>query len=441
MSETVIQFGSGNFLRGFFDDFLNILNEKGLYDGKAVIVQPTASETYKKINSQNGVYNLYLRGIEKGREVSVHRKITSVTGAISPYADFDGFLKLSENPDFRFIVSNTTEAGIKYDENDKFSDRPQNSFPGKLTRFLYERYKNKLNGFVILSCELIDNNGKELESCVLKYAESWDLGEGFISFIKNENIFCNTLVDRIVTGYPKDEAEEIIKSLGYEDRLIDTGEIYHLWVIEGDFEKELPLKAAGLNVIWTDDVSPYKKRKVRVLNGCHTSMVFPGLLSGIETVGECLNDGLMRRYIEKCLFGCILPVLGDNEENREFASDVLDRFSNPYIKHQLKSIALNSVSKYTARVLPTVKDYFNLHKTCPKTLVFALAALIEYYKKGEPQDGEYALDFIKNNDTPEILKNSRLWGEDISFLEKETAECLTHIRNDGIREGIKWAVS
>lgn len=441
MKETVIQFGSGNFLRGFFDDFLNTLNEKKLYEGKVVIVQPTNSETYKTINDQKGEYNLYLRGIEKGKEIVRHRKITSVSRAVNPYRDFKGFLKLAENPDFRFIISNTTEAGIKYDETDKFSDQPQNSFPGKLTRFLYERYTNKLNGFIILSCELIDNNGKELRNCVLKYAESWNLGKGFINFVKNENTFCNTLVDRIVTGYPKEEADEICKKIGYEDKLIDTGEIYHLWVIEGDFEKELPLKTAGLNVIWTSDVTPYKKRKVRVLNGCHTSMVFPCLLAGIETVGDCLKDELLHKYIEKCLFGCILPVLGENDANRDFAYDVLERFSNPYIKHQLKAIALNSVSKYTARVLPTVTDYVREYKKCPKALIFSLAALIEYYKNNEPQDEQYAVEFIKNNEVKEILKNSELWGEDISFAENEVAECLEQIRQNGIREAVKWAIS
>lgn len=359
MKETVLQFGTGNFLRGFADYFIDALNKQGLYDGKIVVVSPTNSKAVEKINAQKGRYNLILRGIENGEEISSINEINSISCAVNPYADFDGFLSLAKNPDLRFIISNTTEAGISFDDICKITDKPAGSFPAKLTQFLYERYKNNLNGFVILACELIDNNGKELEKCVLKYAEKWNLSDDFISWIKTENTFCNTLVDRIVTGYPKDEAEHIFDEIGYRDNLLDTAEPYHLWVIEGDFEDELPFQKAGFNVIWTDNVAPYKKMKVRILNGSHTSLVFPSLLCGVETVGESLKDEQLNAFLNTCLFDYILPMLDNTDEIKSFANAVLERFSNPYIRHLWKSISLNSVSKFTARVLPTVNDYID----------------------------------------------------------------------------------
>ncbi|MDE6660101.1 MAG: tagaturonate reductase, partial [Eubacterium sp.] len=273
MKEKIIQFGTGNFLRGFADSFVDEMNKQGLFDGKIAIVSPTNSKTIEVLNQQDCIYNLYLRGIENGKEVCEHSEIHSISRAINPYADFDAYLALAHNPDFRFIISNTTEAGIEYVADNQLADKPAKSFPAKLTQLLYERYKAGLNGFVVLACELIDNNGKELQNCVLNYAMQWELGEEFCNWITEENTFCNTLVDRIVTGYPKDEAEALCPN----DALLDTAEIYHLWVIEGNFENELPLQKAGFNVVWTDDVSPFKKRKVRVLNGAHTSMVFPAM--------------------------------------------------------------------------------------------------------------------------------------------------------------------
>ncbi|MGN1202910.1 MAG: tagaturonate reductase, partial [Eubacterium sp.] len=359
MKETVLQFGTGNFLRGFADYFIDELNKQNLYEGKIVVISPTDSKTVDKINTQNGRYNLYLRGIENGKEVCKHTEINSISRAINPYKDFKGFITLAENPHLRFIISNTTEAGICFDNTCKLSDKPASSFPAKLTQLLYQRYKNKLEGFIIFTCELIDNNGKELEKCVLEYAKLWNLESEFSLWIKNKNTFCNTLVDRIVTGYPVNEAEKIFDEIGYHDALLDTAEPYHLWVIETDFENELPLQKAGFNVIWTDDVSPYKKMKVRILNGSHTLLVFPSLLCGMETVGESLKDEQLSSYLDKCIFGYILATLGQTQENRRFANAVLERFKNPYIKHLWKSISLNSVSKFTVRVLPTVTDYID----------------------------------------------------------------------------------
>lgn len=441
MKETVLQFGTGNFLRGFVDYFIDALNKQGLYDGKIVVVSPTNSKAVEKINAQNGRYNLISRGIENGKEVYKRTEITAISRAVNPYADFDGFLSLAENPDLRFIISNTTEAGISFDDTCKITDKPANSFPAKLTQFLFERYKNNLNGFVILTCELVDNNGKELEKCVVKYAEKWQLGDNFISWIKNENTFCNTLVDRIVTGYPKDEPEQIFDGIGYRDELLDAAEPYHLWVIEGDFENELPLKKAGFNIIWTNDVSPYKKMKVRILNGSHTLWVFPSMLCDVETVGESLKDGQLNAFLNTCLFDYILPMLDDNEENKQFAKAVMERFANPFIRHLWKSISLNSVSKFVVRVLPTVNDYIDKNNRLPKPLVFSLACLIEYYKANEVTDSEYAVDYIKNNDIKSILSNTALWGKDLSGMVDAVSESLERIHRDGIREAIKWSMS
>lgn len=441
MKETVLQFGTGNFLRGFADYFINELNEQGLYGGKIVVVSPTNSKSVDKINAQNGKYNLILRGIENGKEVSSINEIDSINRAINPYENFKGFLSLTKNPDLRFIISNTTEAGICFDNTCKITDKPADSFPAKLTQFLYQRYKAGLNGFVILSCELIDNNGKELEKCVIKYAEKWELGKDFITWIKSENTFCNTLVDRIVTGYPKDEAELIFDEIGYRDNLLDTAEPYHLWVIEGDFEDELPLQKAGFNVIWTDNVKPYKKMKVRILNGSHTSLVFPSLLCNVETVGESLKDEQLNAFLNTCIFDYILPMLDDTDEIKSFANAVLERFSNPYIRHLWKSISLNSVSKFTARVLPTVNDYIDKKNSMPKPLVFSLACLIEYYKANEVTDSECVVNYIKNNDIKSILSNTALWGKDLSGMLDIVNESLERIHRNGVREAIRWSMS
>ncbi|MGN0457810.1 MAG: tagaturonate reductase [Eubacterium sp.] len=441
MKERILQFGTGNFLRGFADCFIDTLNKKGLYDGKIVIVSPTNSKSVDKINAQEGKYNLILRGIDNGEELCKRTLIEAVSRAVNPYADFDGFVSLAENPDLRFIISNTTEAGICFDDTCKITDRPASSFPAKLTQLLYKRYQTGLDGFVILSCELIDNNGKRLEECVLEYAGLWNLENAFIQWIKSENSFCNTLVDRIVTGYPKDEADGIFKQIGYRDELLDTAEPYHLWVIEGNFENELPLQKAGFNVIWTDDVAPYKKMKVRILNGSHTSLVFPSLLCGVEAVGESLKDGQLNAFLNTCLFDYILPMLDDTDENRQFANAVLERFANPYIRHLWKSISLNSVSKFTARVLPTVNDFIDKNNSVPKPLVFSLACLIEYYKTNDVTDDKTAVDYIKNNDIKNILSNTDLWGQDLSVMLDIVSESLERIHLDGIREAIKWSMS
>ncbi len=440
MKEKIIQFGTGNFLRGFTDYFIDKLNKENLYDGKVVIVSPTDSKTVDILNEQNCRYNLYLRGIESGKEICERTEIRSISKAVNPYRDFDEYIKLAENPDFRFIISNTTEAGIAFSAENNFTDKPAKSFPAKLTQLLYARYKAGLNGFVILSCELIDNNGKELEKYVLDYARLWGLGEVFCKWVSNENDFCNTLVDRIVTGYPKDEAEQLCEEIGYDDKLLDTAEPYHLWVIEGNYENELPFQKAGLNVIWTDDVKAYKKMKVRILNGSHTSLVFPSMLCGIDTVKKSLEDNDLNEFLNTCLFDYILPTLGDTEENRQFASAVLERFANPYIKHMWKSISLNSVSKFTARVLPTITDYVKKNNALPKPLVFSLACLIEYYKTNDVSDDKSAVEYIKNLSVKDILSNTELWNCDLSDMLKCVEDSTDKIHTLEIREAMKWAL-
>lgn len=441
MKEKIIQFGTGNFLRAFADYFIDKLNKDNLFDGKVVIVSPTNSKTVEKINSQQGKYNLYIRGISDNKEICNRIKIDSISRAINPYIDFDSYISLAQNSDFRYIISNTTEAGIIFSQDDKFNDRPAKSFPAKLTQLLFERYKLNLEGFIIFACELIDNNADVLKECVLKYAYLWQLGDDFTKWICNNNNFCNTLVDRIVTGYPKDEAQSLCEEIGFDDKFLDTVESYHLWAIEGDFENELPLKKAGLNVIWTDDIKPYKKMKVRILNGSHTSLVFASLLCGISTVKQSLDDDDLHKFLNLCMFDYILPTLGDTEENRAFANAVFERFANPYIKHMWKSISLNSVSKFNARVLPTIIDYINKNNAVPKPLAFSLACLIEYYKNNEVNDSENAVNYIRENNIENILLNTDIRDYDLSMLVETVNESLIKIHKEGIREALRWAIS
>lgn len=437
MKETIIQFGEGNFLRGFFDYFLDSMNKQGLYDGKAVVIQPRAGGRVAELNRQNCKYNLYLRGIENGEIKKEHIFIESISRGIDPYKNFEDYIKLADNPDFRFVVSNTTEAGIVFDDSCHFDDKPCKSFTGKLTQLLYKRYQNGLKGFIFLPCELIDNNGTELKNCILQYAKHWGLEKDFSQWLETENIFANTLVDRIVTGYPNDETV----LLHPNDKYLNTAEIFHLWVIEGDFENELPLNKAGFNVVWTNNAKPYKKIKVRILNGAHTSMVAGALLSGLETVGECMADETISAFLNKCMNEEILQTIGDNDESRAFASNVFDRFRNPFIKHKLRSIALNSVSKFSVRVLPTILEYKEQNGTYPKGLTMSLAYLIYFYKNDVPEDSEAVVAAMKNGSVEEILKNTSLWQTDISAMTDIVTEYYNKIHQLGAKDAMKWILS
>ena len=414
--ETVIQFGEGGFLRGFVDYFFQKLKDKGMFDGSVVIVQPIERGMCEILEKQGCEYNLFLRGIDDGKVVDEHTHIDIISRCVNPYTDNEAYLALAKNPDARFIVSNTTEAGIQFVEDNKLEDAPAKSFPGKLTQLLYKRFKLGLKGFIILSCELIDHNGEELEKCCLQYADLWELGEEFKSWLTRENDFCSTLVDRIVTGFPRDEHEALCERIGEQDNMMDTAEIFHLWVIQGDHEDELPLQKAGFHVVWTDNVDPYKKRKVRILNGAHTSMVLAARLYGLETVGQCLKDQKVSALLKKCIFEEIIPTIGDTEDNRQFGAAVLERFSNPFIKHLLLSIALNSVSKFKARVLPTILEYKEAKGSYPQGLTFSLAALIAFYRTDEANDDEAVMAFMKDASVADILAKEAYWGQDLSGL-------------------------
>ncbi|MBO4400109.1 MAG: tagaturonate reductase [Lachnospiraceae bacterium] len=430
--ERVIQFGEGGFLRSFADVFIHKMNEQGLYDGKVVVVQPIAKGLIPVINEQKGVYHQFLRGIDDGKVVDECIEVHSISRGVDPYTNYAEFLKLAENPDMQVIISNTTEAGIEYLGTEKLTDAPPKSFPAKLTALLYARYRTGLPGFVILSCELIDNNGGELLKCVLQYAELWKLPVDFTAWLKTENHFCNTLVDRICTGYPKDEVEALTERLGQTDRLMNTAEIFHLWVIEGNHEAVFPLQAAGINVIWTDDVKPYKKRKVRILNGGHTSMVLGARLYGLSTVKECLDDPVVSRFLKKAMFEEIIPTLGHEEEDIPFGNAVLERFANPFVKHQLLSIALNSVSKFKARVLPTILEYREQRGCLPKALTFSLAALIAFYRTDEANDNADIMAYMKTAAVRDILARQDYWGQDLTFMADEVEHYCRIMREQGM---------
>ena len=383
----------------------------------------------------------FLRGIDNGQVVDEHTHIDIISRCVNPYENFESYMKLAENPDFRFIVSNTTEAGIEYVDSNQFTDAPARSFPGKLTQLLYKRFRLGLKGFIILSCELIDHNGEELEKCCLRYADLWGLGEEFKTWLVQENDFCSTLVDRIVTGFPRDEHEELCRRIGEQDNMMDTAEIFHLWVIQGSHEDELPLQKAGFHVVWTDNVDPYKKRKVRILNGAHTSMVLGAHLYGLKTVGECLKDEKVSALLRKCIFGEIIPAIGDTEDNRKFGEAVLERFSNPFIKHMLLSIALNSVSKFRARVLPTILEYRDMFGSCPQGLTFSLAALIAFYRTDDANDSQEIMDFMKTAPVEDILKREDYWGQDLSPLLGDVKKWYELIETEGMSKAYDAVLS
>ncbi|MBQ7387689.1 MAG: tagaturonate reductase [Clostridia bacterium] len=414
-TERVIQFGEGGFLRGFADWMLQKVNECSDFDGSVVVVQPIENGMCDMLTAQNCVYTHLVRGVE-GVEKTV---VDVISRCVKPYEDFDAYLTLADQPEMRFIISNTTEAGIVFSEEDKITDAPPKSFPAKLTLLLKRRYEAGLDGFIILPCELIDRNGDNLKACVLKYAELWGLDEGFKKFVCEKNVFTNTLVDRINTGFPKGEELD----LGYEDNMVNTSEFFHLWVIETeyDLESELPFSKAGLNVIVTPDkLEMYRTRKVRILNGAHTSMVPYALINGFDTVKSCIDDKVMNEHLRHCIFDEIIPTLDlPADELKSYAENVLERFANPYIKHYLTAIALNSVSKFKVRVLPSILEYRKRFEKSPKALIFSFAKLIEFYKTDMTQDDPEVVEFMKTHTTEEILANDALWGEDLSYLLEE----------------------
>ena len=469
--EKILQFGEGNFLRGFVEDFVDQLNQKTDFCGKIVMVQPIMQGSSDKINAQDCLYTLYLRGIQDGRKINERRIIQSVQRCIDPYREWESFLECAKNEELEFIVTNTTEQGIRYDPACEFGDCPQSSFPGKLTRFLYERFLvtagDLEKGFQILSCELIENNGTELKKCVLAYAKQWGLSQKFIRWIEEANTFCNTLVDRIVTGYPMGESERLNRENGYEDKLIDTAEVFGFWVIEGpeSLNEKLKLDEVNLPIHICRDHIPYKKRKVRILNGAHTSMVMAAYLMGYEIVRDCMEDGLICRYVEEFLSTEVIPTIDlPREDLQNFSIAVIERFKNPFIDHRLLAISLNSVSKWRTRVLPTVLEFQKRFGYVPLIAVFSFAALLQFYRgdlimegkirayrEGTPYyvcDSEDILGFFSQNSSKsmedyayQIAKSSWLWGRDLSLIPgflPLVVKSLEKICDRGMRGAMDW---
>ena len=426
-TERIIQFGEGGFLRAFVDWIVQLTDEKTDFDASVVVVQPIEKGMCDMLEKQNCVYTLIMRGLKDGVPTVDKKVIDCISRTVQPYRDFDEYLKLAQNSDFRFVVSNTTESGIAFDDSDRPDNAPNITFPAKVTMLLKKRFDLELNGFIFLPCELIEKNGQTLKKYVLEYAKLWNLGTDFEKWVEGENIFCNTLVDRIVTGYPRDEKID----LGYEDNMLDTSEIFHLWVIEAKddeqriLKNEFPFEKAELNIIVTDNLDRYRTRKVRILNGAHTSMIPYALLSKIETVGECMKDEKMSRFVKECVFDEIIPTLDlPEDELIDYANNVFERFSNPYIKHMCSSIALNSVSKFKVRVLPSITEYIKRKGEMPKHLLFSFARLIEFYKTDMPNDDKGVMKFMKESDAKTILSNEKLWGEDLSYLAPEIEKYL-----------------
>lgn len=392
--ERILQFGEGNFMRAFAEDFVDRMNEKADFNGKVVLVQPRAPRSghslAQNLNEQEGLYTLYLRGFEKGEEINEKRVISCVSRCLNSYRDYEAYMKCAENESLRFITSNTTEAGIVYDPSCQFEDKPAASFPGKLTQFLYRRFELFQNqsqkGFIILPCELIAENGKVLKECVIKYAKQWDLGDDFLTWLEQENAFCSTLVDRIVTGYPGSEKEELEKENDYVDAAINTGEIFAAWVIEGpeSLKEELPFEKAGLPILVTRDHKPYKERKVRILNGAHTSMVLGAYLAGQDIVRDCMEDSVICGFMNQAIYEEIIPTLSlPEEELKSFAASVTERFKNPFIDHTLLAISLNSASKWKARVMPSLLGYVEQFQKLPLCLTASFAFFLTFYRSSE----------------------------------------------------------
>lgn len=394
--EKVIQFGEGNFLRCFFDWQLDIINKNTDLNAGVAVVRPIDFDVVPLLDIQDGLYTAIIRGIdERGEVVKDYTVISSINREIPIYKSFQEYLQLAHNPEMRFIVSNTTEAGIAFSAEDRYEDTPQSTFPGKLTRLMHERFLtfngDMTKGFILMPCELIDYNGEELRKIVLKYADLWNLGEDFKNWLVDGNIWCSTLVDRIVTGYPRGEKEELTKELGYEDNFITTGEYFYLFVIQGPKDiltRELKLEGLNLNILIVNDLKPYKMRKVGILNGAHTAMVPVSYLYGIDTVREAMENDDIRNFIELAIDEEIIPALDmDEKELKEFKDAVVNRFKNPYVKHMLMDISLNSMAKYKSRILPQVLETYKRTGKLPKRLLFSLAALIRFYK-GVRENGD-----------------------------------------------------
>ena len=457
----IIQFGEGNFLRAFVDWIVWNTNQKTDFNAGVVVVQPIENGMVEMLNSQDGLYHVNLQGIDKGEAVDSIQMIDVINGGINPYTQNDEYMALAEDSNIRFVISNTTEAGIAFDPSCKLEDKPASSYPGKLTQLLYRRYNHfngdRSKGLIILPCELIFLNGKELKKCIYQYIDLWNLGEGFKTWFEEAcGVYC-TLVDRIVPGYPKDTIEQIHERIGYNDNLVVKGEIFHLWVIEApeSVAAEFPADKAGLNVLFVPSEAPYHERKVTLLNGPHTVLSPVGYLSGLDTVKECVEDPQVGAFVKKVMYEELMETLNlPKPELQAFADSVVERFVNPYVKHFVTSIMLNSFPKYKTRDLPGLKTYLERKGELPKGLVLGLAGIITYYKGGKRGD----VEIVPNDDAAivELLKNlwatgdvrkvaegvlaaEFIWGEDLNAVpgltDLLTAD-LALIQNEGMRAAV-----
>jgi len=456
----VVQFGEGNFLRAFVDYAFQQLNTTSKFNAGVAIVQPIDRGMVEMLNEQDGLYTLFLKGVQKGKEIQKTELITTIQKSVNPYVDFQQYLDLAKEDALEFIISNTTESGIDYVESDTMDMKPPSSFPAKLTLLLLERFNHfngsDAKGVTIIPCELINHNSEALKETLLKYAALWSLDQKFITWLHNSCSFHSTLVDRIVPGYPKDDIEAYNVQLNYKDNLIVAAEVFFLWVIEGgkELKEKLPFHTTDLDVKIVDDMQPYRTRKVRILNGAHTSMVPFSLLYGNETVKETVDNAFTGAFVNKAIFEEINDTLPmEKAELDSFAEAVLDRFRNPFIKHKLADIALNSISKFKVRVLPSLLEFESKNGKLPTHLTFALACLIRFYKgtwKGSPLP-------INDSDTMVVafqqiwketsiqtvataaLQQTDFWDEDLTkvpSLTKAIAYALDEIETNGIEQGL-----
>lgn len=462
-TERIIQFGEGNFLRAFVDWIIFNMNEKANFDSSVVVVQPIEKGMVDMLNGQDCLYHVNLQGLDKGEVVNSLTRIDVISRALNPYSQFDEYMKLAEQPEMRFVISNTTEAGIAFDPACKLDDAPASSYPGKLTQLLYHRFKtfngDPTKGLIIFPCELIFLNGHHLKDCIRKYIQLWNLGEEFSKWFEESCGVYATLVDRIVPGFPRKDIAAIQEKLQYEDNLVVQGEIFHLWVIEAPQEvaKEFPADKAGLNVLFVPSEAPYHERKVTLLNGPHTVLSPVAYLAGVNIVRDACQHEVIGQYINKVMFDELMETLNlPKEELQQFAKDVLERFNNPFVDHQVTSIMLNSFPKYQTRDLPGLKTYLERKGELPKGLVLGLAAIITYYKGGVRADGAE----IVPNDAPEIMQlltdlwatgctckvaegvlgAESIWGEDLNLIPGLTDAIkadLDAIQEKGMMEVVK----
>lgn len=460
----IMQFGEGNFLRAFIEWIIQNLNDKGAINSSVAVVQPMPFGRIKELSEQDGLYTLRLEGIDKGKTVKSSQVIDVIGDCINPFTDYEHFLSYAKSQDLQVIISNTTEAGIAVDPTDTdFSQCPK-SYPGKLLALLKARYDyfdgDMTKGLAIVPCELIDNNGDELYRCLTELAEINHMDKKFIEWMQTANHFTSTLVDRIVPGYPRNEIEQIQKETGYIDNNVVKGEIFHLWVLRKEpvVQKYLPADSTGLNVIFADDIKPYKQRKVKILNGSHTAMVPVAYLCGIDTVGEAVNDPVIGKYVHDFIFDEVNPTIDlPQNEMIDFANSVIERYKNPFIRHELMSIALNSTTKFRTRLLPTLEDYIRIKGALPKHLLFSFAAIVEFHKgvRGEEKialkdDPHYLEHWAKlwaefDGDYTKLAKAALSWTEawevDMNTLHPDITATVAEYLEDMDRNGMKSAVA